>query len=62
MLKKDNDGKLYDIALAILGESVENSLMIDDSETKIEPYKQKGGCGFVYRDIAGLKSFLRIRK
>lgn len=62
MLKKEDNGKLFDIALAALGENIENSLMIDDSESTIELYKQKGGHGFVYRDVAELKSFLLTKK
>lgn len=59
MLKMDNNGKLFDIALTALEENIESSLMIDDSKSLIELYKQKGGHGFVYRDSEELKSFLR---
>ncbi|MEK7071966.1 MAG: HAD family hydrolase [Patescibacteria group bacterium] len=58
LLKKDENGKLFDIALTFLGEKIENSLMIDDSEKTIELYQRKGGSGFVYRDITELKLFL----
>lgn len=58
MLKKEQNGKLFDVALTKLGEKIEDSLLIDDSESTIESYKQKGGHGFVYRDITELKSFL----
>jgi|SRR3989344_1504121 len=61
-LKKDDNGKLFDIALAVLGEKIENSLMVDDSEQIIELYEQKGGHGFVYRDVAELKSFLQTQE
>lgn len=60
MLKKEEGGKLFDIALTALGEGIENSLMIDDSEATIELYKQKGGSGFIYKSPAELKSFLQI--
>lgn len=60
ILKKEDNGKLFDIALAALGENIENSLMIDDSESTIELYRQKGGHGFVYRDVAELKLFLQM--
>jgi len=60
MLKKENNGKLFDIALADLGENIENSMMIDDSEKIIELYKKKGGNGIVYQNITELKSFLNI--
>lgn len=59
ILKRDDNGKLFDIALADLGERIGSSLMIDDSESMIELYKQKGGVGFVYKNLTGLKSFLR---
>jgi len=59
ILKKDENGRLFDIALTALGEKIGNSLMIDDSETTIELYKQKGGDGFVYKNPAELKLFLR---
>jgi len=62
MLKKDENGKLFDIALIALGERIENSLMIDDSESTIELYRQKGGQGSVYKNPAELKSFLRMQK
>jgi len=61
MLKKDDDGKLFDVALTALNENIESSLLIDDSETTIELYKRKGGCGFVYRDVAELKLFLQTQ-
>lgn len=59
LLKKDDNGKLFDIALASLDEKIENSLMIDDSDSTIKLYEQKGGKGFRYHDMAELKSFLR---
>ncbi len=60
ILKKDDDGKLFDIALNALGDKIENSLMIDDSESTIKLYRQKGGHGIVYKNFAELKSFLQI--
>lgn len=60
VLKKEDGGRLFDIALTVLGEEIENSLMIDDSEATIELYKQKGGSGFIYKSPAELKSFLQI--
>lgn len=62
ILKKDENGKLFDIALTALDEKIENSLMIDDSESTIELYKQKGGQGFVYKNPAELRSFLRTHE
>jgi len=57
-LKKENNGKLFDIALDRLEENIENSIMIDDSEKTIELYKQKGGYGIVYQNATELKSLL----
>jgi FMN phosphatase YigB (HAD superfamily) len=62
VLKKDQNGKLFDIALFSLNEKIENSLLIDDSRSVVELYERKGGHGFVYKNFSGLKSFLRIRK
>lgn len=62
LLKKDENGKLFVIALTALERKIENSLMIDDSESTIELYKQKGGQGFMYKNPAELKSFLRMQK
>lgn len=62
LLKKDENGKLFDIALTALERKIENSLMIDDSESTIELYKQKGGQGFVYKNSTELKSFLRTQE
>ena len=59
LLKRDSNGKLFDIALLNLDEKLENSLMIDDSASTIKLYKQKGGKGFRYSGIADLKSFLQ---
>lgn len=61
-LKKDENGKLFDIALTALDEKIESSLMIDDSESNIELFKKKGGQGFVYKNPAELKSFLQITR
>lgn len=60
LLKKDDSGALFDIALAALGEKIEKSLMIDDSDTTIDLYRQKGGQGFVYKNFEELKLFLQI--
>ncbi len=61
ILKKEENGKLFDIALASLESTIEESLLIDDSEEIVELYKKKGGSGFVYKDPATLKSFLNIK-
>lgn len=59
VLKKEDGGKLFDIALTVLDEKIGNSLLIDDSELNVELFKKKGGQGFVYKNSAELKSFLR---
>lgn len=61
LLKKDEDGKLFDIALEKLGENIGNTLLIDDSISAVDIYQQKGGRGFLYRNFDDLKSFLRLR-
>lgn len=61
ILKQDNGGKLFDIALSVFREEIENSLLIDDSEETVELYRSKGGNGFLFKSAAGLKSFLQVR-
>lgn len=58
MLKKDNNGELFDIALRKLKSEIRDSLVIDDSSVVIEMYHQKGGQGFLYTEFEGLKNFL----
>jgi HAD superfamily hydrolase (TIGR01509 family) len=58
ILKQDENGRLFDMALASLNESIDNSLMIDDSVNNIQMFKNKGGQGFLYKNTADLKSFL----
>ncbi len=58
MLKQDKNGALFNIALAALGEKIEDSLMIDDSESTISLYRKKGGNGLVYKNFTGLKKSL----
>lgn len=57
-LKNDFGGKLFDIALAKIGSTIEKSLLIDDSLKTIELYKQKGGDGFLYTNFQELELFL----
>lgn len=59
LLKNDENGKLFDIALSSLGEKFENSLMVDDSEPTINLFKKRGGHGFVYENLDELRLFLR---
>ncbi len=58
MLKKEHDGKLFDITLEQIGENIQNTVMIDDSRIVTELYKQKGGHSFLYSEFEELKSFL----
>ena len=60
ILKNDVDGKLFDIALNLLGQELKDCLMIDDSESTVELLNNKGSRGFLYKNIAELKSFLQI--
>ena len=56
-LKKEQNGKLLDIALEKLGEKdISKSLFADNQQEIIELYKQKGGRGYVY------KSFKKFEK
>ena len=57
-LKKDENGSLFDLTLDTLGESIENSLMIDDSTATIDLFIQKGGQGHCFQDFGKLKSDL----
>ena len=51
-LKKEQNGKLFDIALEKLGETdISQSLMVDNQPEVIELYKQKGGQGYVYKNF-----------
>lgn len=60
ILKKENNGELFNTALAALGTDIENSLMIDDSLPTIELYRRKRGEGFLYKNFDELKSFLGV--
>jgi len=50
-LKKDENGKLFDIALERVGESIEESLLVDNSATAIALFKQKGGQAYLYENF-----------
>ena len=51
-LKKDENGKLFDIALSMVGEGdIEHTLLIDDSADAIELYRKKGGNAHHYRNF-----------
>lgn len=58
ILKKDDNGKLFDIALEKLNVPIKNTLMIDNSPVVIDLYTKKGGEGFLYHDFEALENFL----
>jgi FMN phosphatase YigB (HAD superfamily) len=60
LLKVDENGKLFDIALSVLGSEINNCLLIDDSESAIDLFRKKGGYGFLYNDFKELNSFLSL--
>jgi len=58
MLKQDENGKLFDVALSALDVGIENALHIDDSPRTVELFRQNGGHGFLYKDFDELAKFL----
>ena len=60
MLKNENNGQLFDVALAALGQKIEDSLVIDNSASPVDLFIKKGGHGFLYKDFAELKTFLQV--
>lgn len=60
ILKKEENGKLFDYALSALNTDIKDTLLIDDSESTIEFFKQKGGEGIVYKNTLELKLFIGI--
>lgn len=61
ILKNENNGQLFDVALSALGQEIEDSLMIDNSASPVELFIKKGGHGFLYKDFAELKDFLQVK-
>lgn len=59
-LKIEQNGKLFDKALEILNEKIENCLFIDDTIGKVEAFKEKGGQGYLYKDFEEFNNFLKI--
>ncbi len=59
VLKKDNNGKLFDIALEKLGGTIETSLMVDNQPAVIELFESKGGIGYLYTDFSSFDSWAR---
>lgn len=56
-LKKDENGKLFDVAMATVGENdIRNTLLIDDSTDTIELYRQRGGNAFLYKNFDELQA------
>lgn len=58
LLKKDDNGRLFEIALKGLKCDIKNSLLIDDSRSTIDFYRNKGGNSFHYQDYLGLQTWL----
>src|SRR3989344_9107440 len=59
-LKKENHGKLFDIALEKLGGSIQNSLMVDNQPAVIELFESKGGIGYLYTDFPAFDAWATI--
>ncbi|MDD5626532.1 MAG: hypothetical protein PHW01_00745 [Patescibacteria group bacterium] len=57
-LKKDQKGKLFDIALAKMGEEINNTLLVDDSLKVTNLYQDKGGKAFLYQNFQDFRWFL----
>lgn len=58
-LKKEQNGRLLDIALEKLGENdISRSLIVDDQPETIKLYEQKGGKGYVYKDFKEFESWI----
>ena len=60
LLKQDENGKVFDVALEALDVKIENALHIDDSPKNIELFKNKGGNGFLYKDFNELEKLLSL--
>lgn len=61
LVKRDNDGELFEIAHDMLGSSFEESLLIDDSVKTNQLYERKGGHAFLYENnLAELITFLAV--
>jgi len=58
LLKQDQEGELFKKAISMIGESLENSLLIDDSHGNTELYKKLGGESFQYKDFNSLEKFI----
>ncbi|MBI1833424.1 MAG: HAD hydrolase-like protein [Candidatus Andersenbacteria bacterium] len=59
-LKKEQNGRLFDIALEKLGEkNISKSLMIDNQSDVIELYEKKGGRGFLYKNFVEFKNWIK---
>lgn len=57
-LKKEQNGKLLDIALEQLGEKdISKSVMMDNQQSVIDLYVSKGGQGYLYTDFDSFKEW-----
>lgn len=58
-LKEDENGKLFKIALNLIGEDdISRSLLIDDGEKNIETYIALGGQGYFYKNFEDFEDFI----
>jgi len=58
ILKNEENGKLFDLALDLLNVNISSSLMIDDSSQTVELFKKKGGEGILFNNISQLQQLL----
>lgn len=59
-LKPDENGRLVDMALEVLGtEDISRAVLIDDSERMIELFNAKGGRGILFTDFQQVSGELR---
>jgi FMN phosphatase YigB (HAD superfamily) len=60
IMKQDENGRLFDIALRKLGlSSYEGVLLIDDSVTCCDIFREKGGAAYQYTDLIDFKKWAR---
>jgi FMN phosphatase YigB (HAD superfamily) len=60
-MKHEQNGKLFDIALQQLGlDSLNNILLIDDSEKACKMFESKGGMTYLFSDIKDFRAWSKI--
>lgn len=59
LLKEDQNGKLFQMALEQIEEDdISRSLLIDDDDKTIKDFIKKGGNGYVYKNFLEFKNFI----